>query len=204
MNVRATGAAGSAVLVGVVLMLLGDFLFSLNDAMGKWLVASFSVGQVLVVRSLGSFVILTPMIVGQGTAALIRVERPPLHILRIVLTTADVAFFYAAVAYLPLADVMTFYMAGPIYVAALSHFFLARDDRLAPLACCGRWFHRGCHRAAALVGDVVLAFDLRSCRQPVLRADAHPQPAFASDERCHARDLADCRSPRRRPGPQHR
>ncbi|NLS02153.1 DMT family transporter [Rhizobium sp. P32RR-XVIII] len=105
-------------------MLLGDFLFSLNDAMGKWLVASFSVGQVLVVRSLGSFVILGPMIVGQGTAALVRVERPPLHVLRVVLTTADVAFFYAAVAYLPLADVMTFYMAGPIYVAALSHFFL--------------------------------------------------------------------------------
>lgn len=124
MNVRATGAAGNAVLAGVLLMLLGDFLFSLNDAMGKWLVASFSVGQVLVVRSLGSFVILGPMIVGQGTAALVRVERPPLHILRVVLTTADVAFFYAAVAYLPLADVMTFYMAGPIYVAALSHFFL--------------------------------------------------------------------------------
>ncbi|WP_312862086.1 DMT family transporter [Rhizobium sp. P32RR-XVIII] len=124
MNVRATGAAGNAVLAGVLLMLLGDFLFSLNDAMGKWLVASFSVGQVLVVRSLGSFVILGPMIVGQGTAALVRVERPPLHVLRVVLTTADVAFFYAAVAYLPLADVMTFYMAGPIYVAALSHFFL--------------------------------------------------------------------------------
>lgn len=124
MNVRATGAAGNVVLVGVFFMLLGDFLFSLNDAMGKWLVTSFSVGQVLVVRSVGSFVILAPMIVGQGTDALLRLERPALHFLRIVLTTADVAFFYAAVAYLPLADVMTFYMAGPIYVAALSHFFL--------------------------------------------------------------------------------
>jgi S-adenosylmethionine uptake transporter len=124
MNVRATSAAGNVVLVGVFFMLLGDFLFSLNDAMGKWLVTSFSVGQVLVVRSVGSFVILAPMIVGQGTDALLRLERPALHFLRIVLTTADVAFFYAAVAYLPLADVMTFYMAGPIYVAALSHFFL--------------------------------------------------------------------------------
>ena len=32
--------------------------------------------------------------------------------------------FYAAVVYLPLADVMSFYMAGPIYVAALSHLLL--------------------------------------------------------------------------------
>ena len=40
------------------------------------------------------------------------------------MTTLDTAFFYAAVVYLPLADVMSFYMAGPIYVAALSHLLL--------------------------------------------------------------------------------
>ncbi|MBB3659309.1 S-adenosylmethionine uptake transporter [Rhizobium sp. BK650] len=124
MNLRVGQAAGNTVLFGMLLMLLGDFLFSLNDAMGKWLVASFAIGQVLVIRSLGSFFILAPMIVRQGPHSLFRVERLPLQILRVILTTGDVAFFYAAVAYLPLADVMTFYMAGPIYVAALSHFFL--------------------------------------------------------------------------------
>jgi S-adenosylmethionine uptake transporter len=124
MDVRKAGADGNLMLAGVLLMLLGDFLFSLNDAMGKWLVASFSVGQVLVIRSLGSFIILAPMIARQGSDALFRIERPPLQLLRIVMTTTDVGLFYAAVAYLPLADVMTFYMAGPIYVAAISHFFL--------------------------------------------------------------------------------
>jgi S-adenosylmethionine uptake transporter len=124
MQLGAIGTAGNAVLFGVVLMLFGDFLFALNDAMGKWLVASFSVGQVLVMRSLGSFVMLTPMIARQGRDGLFRLERPSLQILRVVLTTVDVALFYAAVAYLPLADVITFYMAGPIYIAALSHFFL--------------------------------------------------------------------------------
>jgi S-adenosylmethionine uptake transporter len=124
MKLGAIGTAGNAVLFGVVLMLFGDFLFALNDAMGKWLVASFSVGQVLAMRSLGSFVMLTPMIARQGRDGLFRLERPSLQILRVVLTTVDVALFYAAVAYLPLADVITFYMAGPIYIAALSHFFL--------------------------------------------------------------------------------
>ncbi|KQU64214.1 multidrug DMT transporter permease [Aminobacter sp. DSM 101952] len=112
------------VLAGVLLMLLGDFMFALNDAMGKWLVASFSVGQVLLIRSIGAFIILGPMIAKQGVGPLTRVERPGLQVLRVVLATADTGFFYAAVAYLPLADVMTFYMAGPIYIAALSHFFL--------------------------------------------------------------------------------
>ncbi|WP_037083495.1 DMT family transporter [Neorhizobium vignae] len=125
MDKRASSAfGGNAALAGVLLFLLGAFMFSLNDAMGKWLVASFSVGQVLVIRSFGAFFILGPMIVRQPISALYKVERMPLQVLRVLFATGDLALFYAAVAYLPLADVMTFYMAGPIYVAALSHFLL--------------------------------------------------------------------------------
>jgi S-adenosylmethionine uptake transporter len=111
-------------LVGILLMLAGDFMFALNDAMGKWLVASFSVGQVIVIRSLGAFIVLGPMIGRQGVPSLFRLERPFLQFLRAFSTTVDTACFYAAVVYLPLADVMSFYMAGPIYVAALSHLVL--------------------------------------------------------------------------------
>jgi len=124
MSVGKAASNGNLVLAGMLLMLFGDFMFALNDAMGKWLVASFSVGQILVIRSFGSFIVLAPMLARQGSDALFRLERPPLQLLRVVMTTVDVALFYAAVTYLPLADVMTFYMAGPIYVAAISHFFL--------------------------------------------------------------------------------
>ncbi|ESX15350.1 DMT family transporter [Mesorhizobium sp. LSJC264A00] len=114
----------NALLAGILLMLAGDFMFALNDAMGKWLVASFSVGQVVLIRSIGAFIVLGPMIANQGAGRLFQMERPVLQILRVLATTADTALFYAAVVYLPLADVMSFYMAGPIYVAALSHFLL--------------------------------------------------------------------------------
>ena len=109
---------------GIIMMLAGDFLFALNDAMGKWLVASFSVGQVVLVRSLGAFLILGPMILRQGSAKLFHLDRIGLQIARVVATTLDTLLFYAAVVHLPLADVMSFYMAGPIYVAAMSHIFL--------------------------------------------------------------------------------
>jgi S-adenosylmethionine uptake transporter len=112
------------VLAGVLLMIAGDFMFALNDAMGKWLVASFSVGQVVAIRSIGAFIVLGPMMARQGAGKLLNIERPWLQVLRVIATTADTACFYAAVVYLPLADVMSFYMAGPIYVAALSHFLL--------------------------------------------------------------------------------
>jgi S-adenosylmethionine uptake transporter len=108
-----------------MIMLTGMFLFSLNDAMGKWLVASYSVGQILLIRSIGAFLILGPLLVTRDSArALLRPERPFLQVMRVLFGAADVGFFYASVTYLPLADALTFYMAGPIYVAALSHFFL--------------------------------------------------------------------------------
>jgi S-adenosylmethionine uptake transporter len=120
----AVGGVASAVMLGVILMLFGDLLFAINDVVGKWLVASFALGQVLVMRSLGSLIVLAPMIARQNVRTFVSVRQPGLLLGRGVVATADVALFYASVAYLPLADVITFYMAGPIYVAALSHFLL--------------------------------------------------------------------------------
>jgi drug/metabolite transporter (DMT)-like permease len=54
----------------------------------------------------------------------VKVEKPGLQLLRAVLATAEVACFYAAVRYLPLADAMTYYLAGPIYVTVMAAFFL--------------------------------------------------------------------------------
>ncbi len=41
-----------------------------------------------------------------------------------ILSTLEVAMFFWAVSYLPLADTVTFYLAGPIYVTALSVLLL--------------------------------------------------------------------------------
>lgn len=110
--------------LGVLLMLLGMALFSLNDALGKWLVASHSVGQVLLIRSLAALVVLLPFLWSFGFGRLLSVERPGLQALRVAFATAEVFCFYYAVRDLPLADVMTFWLAAPIYVAAVSPFLL--------------------------------------------------------------------------------
>mgnify|MGYP001043681071 CR=1 FL=1 len=108
-------------MAGIGLMLLGIFLFSANDALGKWLVDTYSVGAVLLFRSLAALVLLLPMIWrDRGFRELVHPPRPGLQLLRIVFATTEVAFFYASVRHLPLADVMTFYLAAPIFVAALS------------------------------------------------------------------------------------
>jgi drug/metabolite transporter (DMT)-like permease len=117
--------------LGVALMAGGMFLFAVNDTLGKWLVASHSVGQVLLIRSLAALVFLAPMLWVFGLARLFTLERPGLQALRVVLSTAEVFCFYLAVRDLPLADVMTFWLAAPVYVAALSPLLLG--ERVRPL-----------------------------------------------------------------------
>ena len=101
----------SGALFGIGLMLLGVFLFAMNDVMGKWLVATYSVGQVLLLRSIAAFAVLLPIMRRQGVQLAVP-PRPGLHASRIVLSTFEGAAFYWAVTYLPLADVMTYYLAG--------------------------------------------------------------------------------------------
>jgi len=50
--------------------------------------------------------------------------RRALQIARVILSTLEVVMFFWAVSYLPLADTVTFYLASPIYVTALSAVFL--------------------------------------------------------------------------------
>jgi S-adenosylmethionine uptake transporter len=71
------------------------------------------------VRSIGSAVVLAPMTLALKPQ-LGAVEHPPLQGLRVLAMAADTFAFYWATRYMPLADVMTFYMASPLIVTALS------------------------------------------------------------------------------------
>jgi drug/metabolite transporter (DMT)-like permease len=116
--------ARPAALAGIALMLTGVFLFSLNDAVGKWLLATYTVGQLLLIRSATTLILLAPFIWRAGRAAFANAPRPGLQVLRVVLSSLEVAMFFWAVQAMPLADAITFYLAGPIYVTALSVWLL--------------------------------------------------------------------------------
>jgi drug/metabolite transporter (DMT)-like permease len=113
----------SARLAGIALMLAGVCMFSFGDALGKVLVASYPVSELLLLRAAVPLMILL-MLIWRQRAMLPRLERPGLQLLRMVLSTAEVAAFFVAVVYLPLADVITYYLACPIFVTALSAIIL--------------------------------------------------------------------------------
>ncbi|MFY8153254.1 MAG: DMT family transporter, partial [Hyphomicrobiales bacterium] len=124
----------NATLAGIGMMLLGILMFSLNDVMGKWLVATYTVGQVLLLRSAAGLAVLAPFVIRQGLMRTLRPERPGLQVLRVALGSGEVALFYLAVSYLPLADTMTLWLAAPVWSALLAVLLLGeRVDA-------GRWF----------------------------------------------------------------
>ena len=111
-------------LAGIALMLVGIFFFAVNDTMGKYLVGTYSVGQILLLRSVAAILFLAWFIRREGLAPFINAPRPWLQALRAVFATLEVFCFYWALTGMSLADTMTFYLAGPIYVTAVSPFLL--------------------------------------------------------------------------------
>jgi len=111
-------------LTGILLMSAAVLGFALNDVLGKWLMATYSVSQVLVLRSVAALLILAPFIWREEPAHLLRPRRPRLQVARVAAGTIEVACFYWAVSMMPLADTMAFWMATPIFVAVASAWFL--------------------------------------------------------------------------------
>jgi drug/metabolite transporter (DMT)-like permease len=109
---------------GIGLMVLGMFIFSVNDALGKWLAATYTVAQILLFRSAAAAAVLVPVLRSSGLRQAMWMPRPWLETLRVGLATAETICFYAAVSVLPLADAVTYYLAGPIYVTLIAALFL--------------------------------------------------------------------------------
>src|SRR5215475_10051014 len=85
-------------LAGIGLMLLAVFMFSFGDALGKFLVATYAVGQLLAFRACAALLALSPLI-WRHRKDFVQMERPYLQLLRVFLSTIEVAAFFLATVY---------------------------------------------------------------------------------------------------------
>jgi len=127
-NASTAGAArhdsDRATRLGIAFMLLAILMFALNDTLGKWLLGSYGVGQLLFIRTVSALLVMVPILMRVGWRSLFPASRGWLLAARALIATLEIGAFYVAVSYLPLADTITYWMAAPIYVAALSPFLL--------------------------------------------------------------------------------
>lgn len=140
-------AGRSRVMTGIGLTSLGYAAFSVQDATVKWLVADYSVAQVLFTRSL---VIMIVAVVIGGPRSFRSLARSPN---KMALTTRAALIlvawlsYYSAARHLGLAQLTTLYFAAPIGVVVLSVFIL--KERVDPV----RWIAV----IAGFVGVVIAA-----------------------------------------------
>ncbi len=154
----------SARLAGIALMVLSVFMFSFGDALGKYMVATYSVGQLLWLRACAALLVLAPLI-WRHRRAFTRLERPWLQLLRVVLSTLEVG------GVLPRHRLSAARRRHHL-LSGLSDFRhravgdrAARAGRLAALDRDRDRFLRRADRAAAVVADRELAGADRARRQ---------------------------------------
>jgi len=143
-------------MAAIALAVVGYFLFSVQDAAVKWLVADHTVWEILLVRSLT----ITLLCLAIGRTALTRqvllsTNKGPLLLRGAVILGAWLCYYRAA-RDLQLAELVTIYFAAPLMVTALSVLLLKEQVRWQ------RWAATGVGFAGVIVacqpgGDVTTA-----------------------------------------------
>lgn len=123
---------------GLALCALGYLCFSMQDATVKWLVATYSVPEILLFRSF--VVVAIACLIGRRQGlTLFRPRNPSAILTRASLMLMAWFSYYSAARSLGLAELTTIYFAAPVITVALSVFVLGERVNA------GRW-------AAVLVG----------------------------------------------------
>jgi drug/metabolite transporter (DMT)-like permease len=118
------GARSHAPLRGILFILAGASVFSLQDAVVKMLSGQYPVFEIGFVRCLVTIGPMAALAWWEGGRAGLWTERPWLHLARASLAILSFTAYYLALAALPLADVVAIYFAAPLFVTALSRLVL--------------------------------------------------------------------------------
>lgn len=113
--------ARKTALNGILLVLGGSVVFSINDVAIKFLSGDYALHQVILVRSMVSlsFLLVLIAVAGSGFAQL-RTRRPLEHLLRVAIVMVSNVTFFMGLAALPLADAVATAYVAPILVTLLS------------------------------------------------------------------------------------
>jgi S-adenosylmethionine uptake transporter len=141
--------AAPRTLTGIALALAGWAVFSLQDAIVKWLVVKLPVPEVLFARSV-IVMVVAGLAMGRADYAALLVRRNAAAIaLRAMLILLAWLAFYGASRSLPLGQLVTLYFAAPLFIVVLSRPLLGEFVGLR------RWL-----ATLAGFGGVVIAADI--------------------------------------------
>jgi drug/metabolite transporter (DMT)-like permease len=106
--------------LGVSYMVGGCALITLNDAIAKWLTASYPVGQILCLRGAFFFIPILYFVWRAGGMKMLRVHSASAQVGRAILFIVSSAFFVTSVGLMPLPMVIALTFTAPLFVTALA------------------------------------------------------------------------------------
>ena len=109
---------------GAIAMLTGVFLFSIMEAMVKWLAADYPVQQIILFRSGFALLPCAWFIHRAGGIGVLRTRRAHLHALRGGLGLLAMGWVFLAYGRMELADAKAILFAAPLFMTVLSIPFL--------------------------------------------------------------------------------
>jgi S-adenosylmethionine uptake transporter len=118
------GPPRSPALAGIALSVAGYAIFSLQDAIVKWLVADYAVPQIMLMRSVTA--VLLCLVMGRGPLLrqVLASRSKPALLFRGAVILAAWLCYYNAARRLQLAELVTIYFAAPLMITVLSVWLL--------------------------------------------------------------------------------
>ncbi|WP_085901696.1 DMT family transporter [Kiloniella majae] len=112
------------IMLGIILAILMVFCTSVMDGIAKWLTASYSIISVILIRNLFSLPLAITLVAKTGGLATLKSDRPLLLLARSSLIIFAAGSFYAALPFMPLAEVFAIAFVAPLFTTVLSVIFL--------------------------------------------------------------------------------
>ena len=104
---------------GIVLLILATVLFSMSDAMAKYLSATLPAVEISWIRY-GTFIVFAALLALPAGRRRLRVRSKLLQVIRGLMLVASAVLFILALPHLPLADAASIGFASPILITVLS------------------------------------------------------------------------------------
>ncbi|WP_416899344.1 MAG: DMT family transporter [Minwuia sp.] len=114
-------------LAGIVFILAGMSMISVNDVLVKYLSDGYPLHQIVLVRSLVGICFSLVMVQFEGGWRILKTDRPILHILRGLLIVVANLTFFMALAAMPIGEATAIFFVAPLFITLLSVVILGES-----------------------------------------------------------------------------
>lgn len=124
-EMTATDAAHhNSVVRGIMFMLGASVMFAISNALSKWVVAIYPVGEVMFSRSLSSLIVCSAFMLPITGFSVFATKRPRDHVARGLSQAISQTFTVLAFSLMPLAGAVAINFSAPLFAALISVLWL--------------------------------------------------------------------------------